>query len=155
MKKKVLIGSVIVVLIVLFVTLYSNFRSLTIIGHNSISSITVERDEIDGSKTIRRIDTVVISDQARIARLVKAIDKPKNQKLEEDIDMLVIYDRNYIVTINYKNGSNLKLAVTFLSTLSQDDAIPDKIRIGDNFFDDSSVFLFSKDNVQLFASIIN
>lgn len=155
MKKKVLIGSVIAVSIVLFLTLYSNFRSLTIIGHNPISSITVERYEIDGSKTIRRIDTVVISDQARIAKLVKAIDKPKNQQLEEDIDMLVIYDRNYIVTINYKNGSDLKLAVTFLSTPSQDDSIPDKIRIGDNFFDDSNVFLLSKGNVQLFTSLLN
>lgn len=155
MKKKVLIGSVIIVSIVLFLALYSNLRSLTIIGHNPISNITVERYEIDVSKTIRLIDTVVISDQVRIAKLVKAIDKPKDQKLEEDIDMLVIYDRNYIVTINNKNESDLKLAVTFLSTPSQGDSITDKIRIGDNFFDDSSVFLLSKDNVQLFTSIIN
>ena len=155
LKKKVLIGSAIVVSVALFLTLYSNLRSLTIIGHNPISSIIVERYEIDVSKTIRLIDTVAISDQARIAKLVKAIDKPKNQKLKEDIDMLVIYDRNYIVTINYKNGSNLKLAVTFLSASSQGGSIPDKIRIGDSFFDDSNVFLLSKGNVRLFTSIIN
>lgn len=139
--------------LVLLLSLYLGNSS--IIGHSKISSITLEKFKMDSSKALSLIETIEISDQDRIAKLVKAIDKPKNQKLEMDLDILIIYDRNYIITIHYKNGSELKLAVTFSSNPSQGNYVPSKIRIGDSFFDDSNVFLLSQDDVDLFSSIIN
>lgn len=155
MKKKALIGIAIGSTIVLLLAFYSYLGKDSIIGHNKIDRVIIEKYSIASKESVSLIDTIEILDQNRIANLVKALDKPKNQMLDTDLDMLVIYDRNYIVTIKYLNGSELKLAVTFGSIASKDTYAPSKIRIGESFFDDSNVFIMSKVDIDIFTKIID
>lgn len=155
MKKKILFGTLIILSLAFVFSLDSELSNSRIIGHNRIISVFVEKFDIDNQKNFKLVDSYEISDQSQIAWLVKILNKPVKQKLTAVLDILVFYDNNYIIRINYQNGSELKLVVTFDDIPSQSKYAPSRIKVSDNFFDDNNVYLLSEDDVASLSSIIS
>jgi hypothetical protein len=154
MKKKIVAGILVsIFLVFIFSTILRN-NEPSIIAHERISSILVVKLKVNQIAHFEYKETMKIIDQSKIARLRKLLDRKKSQEIPLVLDILINYDNKYQITINYDDGSNQILTLSFDNDRDQDRLAFNRLSAIGSFIKDDNLYELSENDIRSFMIAI-